>query len=32
MVQRAEQIGAQLVLLQRPDRGMHVGVEWPATS
>ena len=32
MVQRAEQIGARLELLQRPDRGMHVGVEWPATS
>jgi signal transduction histidine kinase len=32
MVQRAEQVGARLELLQRPDRGMHVGVEWPATS
>ena len=32
MVQRAEQIGAQLVLFQRPDRGMHVGVEWSATT
>lgn len=32
MAQRAEQIGARLELLRRPDRGMHVGVEWPATS
>jgi signal transduction histidine kinase len=32
MVQRAEQIGARLELLQRPDRGMHVGVEWSATT
>ncbi len=32
MVQRAEQIGARLELLQRPDRGMHVGVEWSATG
>ncbi len=32
MVQRAEQIGARLELLQRPGRGMHVGVEWSATS
>jgi signal transduction histidine kinase len=32
MVQRAEQIGARLELLQRPDRGMHVGVEWPSTT
>jgi signal transduction histidine kinase len=32
MSQRAEQIGARLELLRRPDRGMHVGVEWPATS
>lgn len=32
MTQRAEQIGARLELLHRPDRGMHVGVEWPATG
>lgn len=32
MAQRAEQIGARLDLLHRADRGMHVGVEWPATS
>jgi signal transduction histidine kinase len=32
MSQRAEQIGARLEFLQRPDQGMHVGVEWPATS
>jgi signal transduction histidine kinase len=32
MIQRAEQIGARLELLQRPDRGMHVGVEWSATT
>lgn len=32
MVQRAEQIGARLELLQRQDRGMHVGIEWPATT
>lgn len=32
MAQRAEQVGARLELLRRPDRGMHVGVEWPATS
>jgi signal transduction histidine kinase len=32
MTQRAEQIGARLELLRRPDQGMHVGVEWPATS
>ena len=32
MAQRAEQIGARLELLRRPDRGMHVGVEWPARS
>ena len=32
MAQRAEQIGARLELLSRPDRGMHVGMEWPATS
>jgi signal transduction histidine kinase len=32
MVQRAEQIGARLELLHRPDRGMHVGVEWSATG
>jgi signal transduction histidine kinase len=32
MAQRAEQIGARLDLVRRPDRGMHVGVEWPATS
>jgi signal transduction histidine kinase len=32
MAQRAEQIGARLELLRRPDRGMHVGVEWPATT
>jgi signal transduction histidine kinase len=31
MVQRAEQIGARLELIQRPDRGMHVGIEWTAT-
>lgn len=32
MAQRAEQIGARLELLQRPDRGTHVGVEWRATG
>jgi signal transduction histidine kinase len=32
MVQRAEQIGARLELLQRPDRGMHVGIEWSAIT
>ena len=32
MTQRAEQIGAHLEFLQRPDQGMHVGVEWPATT
>jgi signal transduction histidine kinase len=32
MVQRAEQIGARLELAQRPDRGMHVGVEWSAST
>lgn len=32
MVQRAEQIGARLELRHRPDRGMHVGVEWSATG
>ena len=32
MVQRAEQIGARFELLQRPDRGMHVGIEWSATT
>jgi signal transduction histidine kinase len=32
MAQRAEQIGARLEFLRRPDRGMHVGVEWPATG
>jgi len=32
MAQRAEGIGARLELLHRPDRGMHVGVEWPATG
>jgi len=32
MVQRAEQIGARLELLQRPDLGMHVGIEWTATT
>ena len=32
MAQRAEQIGARLELLHRPDRGTHVGVEWPATG
>jgi signal transduction histidine kinase len=32
MTQRAEQIGARLEFLQRPEQGMHVGVEWPATS
>lgn len=29
---RAEAIGARLELLHRPDRGTHVGVEWPAAS
>jgi signal transduction histidine kinase len=29
---RAEAIGARLELLHRPDRGTHVGVEWPAPS
>jgi signal transduction histidine kinase len=29
---RADAIGARLELLHRPDRGTHVGVEWPATS
>lgn len=32
MTQRAEQIGARLELLHRPDRGMHVGVEWPTPA
>jgi signal transduction histidine kinase len=32
MVQRAEQIGARLELFHRPDRGMHVGVEWSAAG
>ena len=32
MAQRAEQIGATLDLVHRPDRGMHVGVEWTAAS
>ncbi len=32
MTQRAEQIGARLELLHRPDRGTHVGVEWPAQA
>ena len=31
MAQRAEQIGARLELVRRPDRGTHVGVEWPAS-
>jgi signal transduction histidine kinase len=31
MTQRAEQIGARLDLFHRPDRGTHVGIEWPAT-
>jgi len=29
---RADAIGARLELLQRPDRGTLVGVEWPAAS
>jgi two-component system sensor kinase len=29
---RADTIGARLELLQRPDRGIRVGVEWPAPS
>lgn len=29
---RAEGIGARLELLQRPERGTHVRVEWPAAS
>jgi signal transduction histidine kinase len=32
MAQRAEQIGARLDLVHRPDRGMHVGVEWTAAG
>jgi len=32
MTQRAEQIGARLELLHRPDRGTHVSVEWPAPA
>jgi signal transduction histidine kinase len=32
MTQRAEQIGARLDLLHRPDRGMRVRVEWPAPA
>lgn len=32
MHMRAEAIGARLELLHRPDRGTHVGVEWPAAS
>lgn len=29
---RADAIGARLELLHRPDRGTHVGVEWPAAT
>ncbi len=29
---RADAIGARLELLHRPDRGTHVGVEWPSAS
>jgi two-component system NarL family sensor kinase len=29
---RADAIGARLELLHRPDRGTHVGVEWPIAS
>jgi two-component system NarL family sensor kinase len=29
---RADAIGARLELLHRPDRGTHVGVEWPTAS
>lgn len=29
---RAEAIGARLELLERAERGTHVGMEWPATS
>jgi signal transduction histidine kinase len=32
MVQRAEQIGARLELLNEPTRGMLVGVEWSAAG